>query len=207
MGPPHGSVAHAGQIVEVTLTWDPAGFSGAQLHKALDCVTVDGALAEDLSVQERDIANDGTFFYSFAVPAGLATGTDLCDRGFVSGDSPGGGFERETSNDVCLEVGPPPSPEAPPPPGDRVPTDVLPQVGVPLAEVRPEQILLPSPPADVSQVVERDRPGTETMPLLVLDTLPRTGTGRLLVLFAGLALAAGGATVTFSTPRRRRNLQ
>ena len=80
-------------------------------------------------------------------------------------------------------------------------------MGVPHPEVRPEQILLSSPPADVSQMVERDRPGTGTMPLLILDELPRTGSGRLLVLFAGLALAAGGAAVTFSTPRRRRNLQ
>lgn len=206
--PVHGSVVHPGQIVEVRLSWDPAHFSGDRLHKALDCVTADGLLLEQVSVQERDPANDGEFFYTFAVPPGLAAGTDLCDRGFVSGPSPDGGFEREASEDVCLEVGAPPAPEGPAPEG-RPPTEVLPQaevlpqIGEPLTEVRPEQTL-PGGLEDVSQVIERERPGTEVQPLLVLDSLPRTGAGRALLVTAGLALAVGGGALALATPRRRR---
>jgi hypothetical protein len=191
--PPHGAVVQAGQVVEVRLLWDPGHFTGTSLHKVLDCVRIDGALAEDLSVQERDTANDGEFVYTFAVPTGLAPGSDLCDQGFVSGDAPGGGFERETSNDVCFEVGQPPV----------APTEVLPQIGVPATEVRPEQPVLPASLGDDSQAVERDHQGPTTQPLLILDTLPRTGSGRLLLVCAGITLAAGGAAFTLSVPRRR----
>jgi hypothetical protein len=57
---------------------------------------------------------------------------------------------------------------------------------------------VPAPRAE-----QRDRPGTETQPLLILDTLPRTGSGRLLLLGAGVLPATGGAAVTPSVPRRR----
>ncbi len=103
--PPAGSEVQAGDIVAVTLRWDPANFDRPVLHKALDCVTVDGRSLPELGVQERDTANDGVFEHVYVVPDGLAAGTRLCDRGFVSGPTDSGEFDRQKSNDVCFMVG------------------------------------------------------------------------------------------------------
>lgn len=102
--PPAGSDVRRGTVVDVTLRWDSALFAGSHLHKALDCVTVDGHGADDLGVQQRDAANDGEFTTRLTVPGGLADGVQLCDRGFVSGPGRTGGFAREKSNDVCFTV-------------------------------------------------------------------------------------------------------
>ena len=102
--PPAESVVHPGELITVSLRWERGIFERHVLHKALDCVTVDGQFAPALSVQERDTVNDGLFELAYAVPADLAAGTRLCDRGFVSGATAGGGFEREKSNDVCFTV-------------------------------------------------------------------------------------------------------
>jgi hypothetical protein len=101
--PADGSEVRRGEVVSVTLRWDTTTFTSPVLHKALDCVTVDGTPADELSTQERDTANDGAFEYDFTVPGDLPDGARLCDRGFVSG--PGdNGFDREKSNDVCFVV-------------------------------------------------------------------------------------------------------
>jgi LPXTG-motif cell wall-anchored protein len=102
--PPAGSEVSRGMGIEVTLRWDPARFATPLLHKALDCVTVNGQPADDLSLQARDPSNDGVFTTRMTVPARLADGTELCDRGFVSGPAPGATFAREKSNDVCFTV-------------------------------------------------------------------------------------------------------
>ena len=102
--PAAGSEVRRGAVVTVTLRWDTTSFTSPVLHKALDCVTVDGVLADHLGIQERDIANDGSFESHFTVPGDLADGTRLCDRGFVSGPGNDNGFERQKSNDVCLTV-------------------------------------------------------------------------------------------------------
>ena len=119
--PSDGSDVRVGDLVTVTLRWDPRSFDGPLLHKVLDCVTVNGEIAPDLSGQERDAPNDGRFEWHFTVPADVAAGARICDRGFVSGPAPGGDFEREKSNDICFTVVPPdavengsPAPAAPP---------------------------------------------------------------------------------------------
>ncbi|HEV7865274.1 MAG TPA: hypothetical protein VGR20_21440 [Acidimicrobiia bacterium] len=102
--PPDGSEVRRGAVVAVTLRWDTTTFAGSVLHKALDCVTIDGTPADQLSTQERGTANDGSFEYRFTVPGDLAEGARLCDRGFVSGPGADNGFDREKSNDVCFIV-------------------------------------------------------------------------------------------------------
>jgi len=102
--PPAGSAVSRGMGVEVRLRWDPARFATPLLHKTLDCVTVNGQPVDDLSLQERDTPNDGEFTTRMTVPAGLVDGTELCDRGFVSGPAPDATFAREKSNDVCFTV-------------------------------------------------------------------------------------------------------
>ncbi len=101
--PADGSEVRPGDVVFVTLIWETSTFTGPVLHKALDCVTIDGAPADELSTQERDTANDGSFEHRFTVPGDLPDGARLCDRGFVSGPA-GDGFDRQKSNDVCFIV-------------------------------------------------------------------------------------------------------
>ena len=102
--PVDGSEVRRGEVVAVTLRWDTTTFTSPVLHKALDCVTIDGALADQLGFQERDTANDGSFENHFTVPGDLADGTRLCDRGFISGPGNDNRFDREKSNDVCFTV-------------------------------------------------------------------------------------------------------
>jgi hypothetical protein len=101
--PPAESVVHPGELINVSLRWEPGIFERPVLHKALDCVTVDGQFAPALSVQERDTVNDGLVELAYTVPA-VSAGMRLCDRGFVSGATAEGGFDREKSNDVCFTV-------------------------------------------------------------------------------------------------------
>jgi hypothetical protein len=102
--PPPGTDVSPGSVIEVTLRWDPALFTGTQVHKVLDCVTVNGHAADDLSVQERDAADDGDFTTRMTVPGDVGDGASLCDRGFVSGLTGNGAFLREKSNDVCFTI-------------------------------------------------------------------------------------------------------
>jgi LPXTG-motif cell wall-anchored protein len=104
--PADGSDVQGGDVVTVTLRWDPDSFDGPLLHKVLDCVTVGGQLAPDLSGQERDAQNDGSFEWRFTVPTSVHAGQRICDRGFVSGPGSDDDFERQKSNDVCFTVGP-----------------------------------------------------------------------------------------------------
>ena len=46
--PADGSEVRRGAVVAVTLRWDTTTFTGPVLHKALDCVTVDGTPADAL---------------------------------------------------------------------------------------------------------------------------------------------------------------
>jgi hypothetical protein len=140
--PADGSVVRRGDVVFVTLRWDTTTFSGPVLHKVLDCVTVDGAPADELSTQERDTANDGTFETDFTVPDDLADGARLCDRGFVSGPADDD-FGREKSNDVCFIVR-----------GDR-PTDG------PAPAVTPVPTETPAPPVSSGP---SDSPGSPDTP-------------------------------------------
>ena len=121
--PADGSEVRPGDVVSVTLRWDTTTFTGPVLHKALDCVSVDGTPADELSAQERDTANDGTFETHFTVPD-LPDGARLCDRGFVSGPA-GDDFGREKSNDVCFIVRGDQPAEGPAPAVTPRPTETL----------------------------------------------------------------------------------
>jgi hypothetical protein len=186
--PPDGSEVRGGDVIKVKLLWDETRYDGPKLHKALDCVTLDGDLAPDLSVEERDAANDGVFEHSYTVPKGLPEGTVVCDRGFVSGPGREEEFKRAKSNKVCFPVvapsagesappAPPPTPPAPAPPpiaagpaGGPVPPRVSAEAPTPAAQVQPG----PQPAV----------------------TLPRTGSdSHVLVLFAVGALLFGALSV------------
>jgi LPXTG-motif cell wall-anchored protein len=163
--PPDGSEVYRGDVIKVTLTWDKARFDGPTLHKALDCVTTDGKLAPDLSVQERDPANDGVFEHSFTVPDGLPDGTRLCDRGFVSGPGSEEGFDRAKSNDVCFKLGgkAPASEAAPPPagpspaPGSPAPPSPAPPAPAPGSPAPPS----PTPPSPAPPSPAPPSPGQQ----------------------------------------------
>jgi hypothetical protein len=107
--PAPGSRVHSGDVIKIRLTWDTDKWAGSKLHKAIDCVAVNGALDMNLTVEEKPTANDGVFEHELTVPDGLAAGTEICDRGFISGDSRGGDFEQATSEVVCFPLGPPPT--------------------------------------------------------------------------------------------------
>ena len=217
--PPDGSEVRRGTLVVVTLRWDRATFAGTVLHKALDCVTVDGAPAERLGIQERDTANDGTFETRFTVPDDLADGTRLCDRGFVSGPGPGDTFERQKSNDVCFTVAgdastpaptetmlptPAPSLQATPPPSDIPDIATTPTPAPDSSVALPGNGTNPSPPPVDANRAGRGTPGTPVGPDVDVlgeqrTVLPRTGSPiGVPVRLAMLALLLGGSCLLAS---------
>ena len=184
--PADDSEVRRGAVVAVTLRWDTTTFTSPVLHKALDCVTVDGALADQLGIQERDTAN-GSFETHFTVPGDLADGTRLCDRGFVSGPGHDNRFDREKSNDVCFTVQ-----------GDT-PTKVPAPPETPPASsfISPVNSATPIPAPVGAGPAGRGTPGTGVGPDATVlgerDILPRTGSAvEGPVRLATLALLLGG---------------
>jgi hypothetical protein len=202
--PADGSEVHPGDTVHVTLRWHRDDFDADVLHKALDCVTVDGDLVAPASVQERDTDNDGLFEHAYTVPGDAPPGSRLCDRGFVSGPGESDDFERQTSNDVCFVV---------------VPTPTTTTTTATTTTTRPEVEVTPIPIIR-AQVAQGGRAGTEvesvslTSPaphdrppsvLVAAQEIPATGAeDRTLVALAGLAFLTGGAAVAAAAPRRPR---
>ena len=219
--PVDGSEVRRGTAVAVTLRWDVTTFTAPVLHKALDCVTVNGAPADELSFQERDTANDGSFETHFTVPGDLPDGTRLCDRGFVSGQGNDNNFAREKSNDVCLTVrgdtpvttpapplapappavpAPPAAPSAPSGPPDAAPAPPPPPA---TALASPVDSATPIPAPVVAGPAGHGSPGTavgpDTSVLGARDVLPRTGSAiegalrlaALTLLVGGICLLAG----------------
>jgi len=227
-----GSVVRRGTVVDVTLRWDRARFAASNLHKALDCVTVDGRAADDLSVQQRDAANDGEFTTRLTVPGGLPDGVQLCDRGFVSGPGRAGGFIREKSNDVCFTVrGDVPGAAGPVPvatPEQAPAASVSPAVNaaapsLPAADTTtttgPAPLRPPSPGALVGGLASpnaadlgagqagRTQPGTGAAVAgdqldRPVPTLPRTGNDVATSLLVGLAALVGGQLIRFAAGGR-----
>ncbi len=154
--PPGGSDVRGGDIITVTLRWNPESFDGPSVHKALDCVTVSGKFAPELSGQERDAPNDGLFQRLFTVPVDVPVGYRFCDRGFVSGSASGDSFERQKSNGTCFTVVPDdaspngsPSPAAAPPTADGdAPTGSAPTGSGPNGSAPPGSAPLGSAPTD-----------------------------------------------------------
>lgn len=192
--PPGGSWVAPGDSIRVTITWPAEGFADDALHKVLDCVTVNGQQAPELSREERKPGNDGLFEHGFAIPTDLKVGTEVCDRGMVSGRSADGPFRREKTNDVCLTVAGPDGTRGPDAAEDsELPPPPLKQPGVVLGEApHPAPAVSPDPPLP---------PAAPEFP----PTLARTGsTTRFLAAYAGLSLAVGGISVMFGGVRRRR---
>ena len=208
--PVDGSEVRRGAVVVVTLRWDMTNFSTPVLHKALDCVTVDGALADELGLQERDTANDGRFETRYTVPGDLADGTRLCDRGFVSGPGNNAGFNREKSNDVCFTVRGDLPATVPVPAETTLETEAPASSATPTPSEAPVASEAPvTPTATIPAPVTagpagRGRPGTAIGPddTTVLGTravLPRTGSAidglvrlaTLTLLLGGICLLAG----------------
>jgi hypothetical protein len=93
------STAAVGDVVEVTLSWDPAAF-GAPALQAVDCVYLDdlaghtlgrGTRLKELESIEQPLsaaaAGAGRWTTRYTVPA-RAAGALLCDRGRVVGAPP-----------------------------------------------------------------------------------------------------------------------
>ena len=192
--PANGSEVQGGDVIKVTLRWDKSRFEGESLHKALDCVTIDGDLVPGLSVEERRAANDGSFEHSYTVPDGLPEGTEVCDRGFISGPGREGKFDRDKSNDVCFKVGkkapsggaaPAPPPPVPPP-SPAPPAEEAPIVAGPAGGPAPPAVAAPAPAAEARPVAE-----APAVPQPAA-ALPRTGSdSRFLVLLSAAALLSG----------------
>ena len=115
--PPEGTPVAPGDEIAVDITWSVTDWVAPDLHKALDCVYINGHYVDALSGGERPTPNDGHFQYHYVVPADVPPGSTICDQGFVSGPNGSEDYGREISNLVCFPVGPPPPPppQSPPP--------------------------------------------------------------------------------------------
>jgi hypothetical protein len=202
--PPAGSPVAAGDTIDVTLTWEPADWFGDELHKTIDCVTVNHSFVLGLTVEERPTANDGSFTTTYQLPVDLDAGDEVCDQGFLSGDTSGGGFGQERSNQVCFTVeagatsagtAPTPAPSAPAP---ATPTPVP-------ADVLGEQLVAPAPAAPAALTEVAPVTAGPPVPEVLGDTLPRTGaeTRRGPVLFGGIGMMLGGLALVAGNRRPR----
>ena len=178
--PPPGTPVQPGDEILVEITWRVWNWMGPDLHKAIDCVYINGVLAPELSGGERPTPNDGHFAFSYYVPLDVPPGSTICDQGFVSGPNGIEDYGREVSNVVCFPVDTPPPPPPPPPccVQETTTTTTAPeQEAEPYTEsVRFDQ----EPPPEAAQ-------GTPAV--MPLDVLPRTGGDTAPARFAAGALA------------------
>jgi hypothetical protein len=189
--PPPGTPVAPGDEILVDITWRVSDYVAPVLHKALDCVYIDGHYVPGLSGGEREIANDGHFAYHYVVPGDAPVGGTICDQGFVSGPNGGEDYFREVSNVVCFPICASTPPPPPPPPVETTTTTTT----------MPEEET-PQPYAQ-SERVEQSVPPEETPPapmVLPRQVLPRTGTGPAA---ARLAAAALGMAMLIRRRTRR----
>jgi hypothetical protein len=146
--PPAGSRVEPGQEIRVDLSWHTEDWTGEELHKVLDCVSLDGTISSALSGGEKPTANDGRFSHRYRVPTDAAGGTEVCDRGFLSGPTTEEDFARAESKTVCFTVESPPGHRS----GD---------VGTPATPAPP-----PAPPAELGgeQFIRAGSPGLQPPP-------------------------------------------
>jgi hypothetical protein len=189
--PPPGTPVRPGDEIFVEITWDWWNFIGPDLHKAIDCVYINGLFVPELSGGERPTPNDGHFAYHYFVPLDVPPGSEICDQGFVSGPQGWEEYGRAVSNVVCfpVDVPPPPPPPVPPTPASCC---------APPAEETPAP-----PPDDGYSDTGSERFAQDEAPPVVLpetrDVLPRTGSG------SGTArLAAAGLAMATLIRRRTR---
>ncbi len=113
--PPPGTPVRPGDEIIVEITWRVWDWMGPDLHKAIDCVYINGLFAPELSGGEKPTPNDGHFAFHYFVPP-VPPGSTICDQGFVSGPNGYEDYAREVSNVVCFPVDDMPPPPPPPPP-------------------------------------------------------------------------------------------
>jgi hypothetical protein len=183
--PPPGTPVGPGDEILVEITWRITDWLAPDLHKALDCVYLNGRYMPGLSGGERPTVNDGHFAYRYVVPVDAPPVSTICDQGFVSGPNGSGDYGREISNIVCFPIGQPPPPApaptttttGPPPEAARLDLQVPPETPTtappaapPGAKVQPRQ-LLPRTGGDTN-------PARLAAGALALATLGRRGARR-----------------------------
>jgi hypothetical protein len=156
-------------------------WAGPDLHKAIDCVYINGVFVPQLSGGERPTPNDGHFGFRYFVPLDVPPGSEICDQGFVSGPNGYEEYGRAVSNVVCFPVDlppPPPQPSCCVAPVEETTTTTAPAEEQPYADTESERISQETPPAEALMPATR-------------DVLPRTGSdpGAARLAAAGLALA------------------
>ena len=185
--PPPGTPVRPGDEILVDITWSVLDWIGPDLHKALDCVYINGVFVPELSGGERPTPNDGHFGFHYFVPLDVPPGSEICDQGFVSGPSGWEEYDRAVSNVVCfpVDVSPPPPTSccAPRPAQETTIKTTTPEEEQPYTEsLRYEQEASPGP-------------------IVQPQVLPRTGSGP-----GAARLAAGGlALLTLIRRRTRRS--
>lgn len=197
--PPPGTPVRPGDEIVVDITWRIWDWMGPDLHKAIDCVYINGLFAPHLSGGEKPTPNDGHFAFHYFVPLDVPPGSEICDQGFVSGPNGYEEYGRQVSNVVCFPVDTPPPPApppccAPPPPccappaveettTTTTPTTTTTTTTVPDSYSEVDRVQLAAP--------EETPPAAEILPVQQA-VLPRTGgDGNPARLAAGaLALAA-----------------
>ena len=185
--PSPGTPVAPGDEILVDITWRVSDWVAPVLHKALDCVYIDGHYVPGLSGGERETVNDGHFAYHYVVPGDAPVGGTICDQGFVSGPNGPEDYFREVSNVVCFPICAPASPPPPPPVVETTTTTTAPEeVAHPYTESERFDQSVPeeTPPAPMVQS---------------RDVLPRTGSGP-----AAARLAAAGLGLAMLIRRRTR---
>jgi hypothetical protein len=200
--PPPGTPVRPGDEILVEITWRPFDWMGYDLHKAIDCVYINGVFVPGLSGGERPTPNDGHFAWHYFVPVDVPPGSTICDQGFVSGPNGYDDYGRAVSNIVCFPVSVPPPPPPPPccaapppPPPVEAPTTTttttVPEDEQPQPYAGPERVSQQVPPG-------AEAAGPPAPTLLARDrVLPRTGgdsdPARLALGALGLAMLAARA--------------
>jgi hypothetical protein len=108
----NGTPVQPSTTITVTLTWNPANFTGQQ-DMISDCVgtTTDGGsftidqTQSQASLQKPVPTGESSYTSSYVVPTS-ASGLQICDRGRVSGVGANGLDGAEKSNRFCFPVGP-----------------------------------------------------------------------------------------------------
>ena len=188
--PPPGTPVRPGDEILVDIAWEVRDWVTPDLHKAIDCVYINGRLVPELSGGERPTPNDGHFAFRYFVPLDVPPGSEICDQGFVSGPNGHDDYGRAVSNVVCfpVELPPPPPPPCCVPPVEETTTTTTTTTTPTTA---PEQ------DEPYSQRVSQERPPPAVLPG-PRDVLPRTGSG------PGPARLAAGALALAALAGRRR---
>jgi hypothetical protein len=192
--PSSGTVLQPGDEVEVTATWDTLDWPGPVLHKALDCLLVDGTVDYDHSSQEKPTDNDGLYRYRFTVPAGAQT--RVCDRVRLSGRLvEDGDLVVQKSNAICFSVAAAGKPGSPGGPAEATTQAAAPATDGAPAPLEPAEAAVEAPGPEEPVLASAAAP--EISSVAYLPMLPRTGSdviplarlGTLLVLLGGASLA------------------